>query len=107
MYLVNHTEPVKQRVNSNINDELYDKLMITYPKAPRLKGDSLQAPEPGGEEGRQCDLCRPEPPVGAPRRRRGDCPARRGEAAGLEPPVGALRRGRGDHPALMCRGRQA
>lgn len=30
MYLVNHTEPVKQRVNSNINDELYDKLMITY-----------------------------------------------------------------------------
>ena len=29
MYLVNHTEPVKQRVNSNINDELYDKLKIT------------------------------------------------------------------------------
>ena len=52
-------------------------------EAPRLKGDSLQGPEPGGEKGRQCDLCGPEPPAGA------------------------LRKGRGDHPALMWRGHQA
>lgn len=30
MYLVNDTEAVKQRVKSNINDKLYDKLMIMY-----------------------------------------------------------------------------
>ena len=43
-------------------------------EAPRLKGDSLQGPEPGGEEGRQCDLCGPEPPAGALRKGRGDHP---------------------------------
>lgn len=44
-------------------------------EAPRLKGDSLQGPEPGGEEGRQCDLCGPEP-AGRPEGKGQDDPVR-------------------------------